>query len=129
MKGAVKFLSIIAIIVSIIWLFKSGFDYEPMVVLLGGIIGFITQFYWSNTNKRDDPKASQSFKGGNQEVNVNVNIDKPENKEVNKTMVISEPNITRDEIIELMKPKIKILFVDDDTQFNVVKILKDSGWK
>ncbi|MBK9483263.1 MAG: hypothetical protein IPO02_15080 [Bacteroidetes bacterium] len=28
-----------------------------------------------------------------------------------------------------MLSKTSILFIDDDTNFNVVKILKDSGWK
>jgi hypothetical protein len=35
----------------------------------------------------------------------------------------------RNALIESKKNKVNILFIDDDTKFNVVKILKDSGWK
>lgn len=37
--------------------------------------------------------------------------------------------VSREAKIESLKAKVKILFIDDDKKFNVVKILKDSNWK
>ena len=37
--------------------------------------------------------------------------------------------IDRATVIESLKSKTCVLFIDDDRNFNVVKILKDSGWK
>lgn len=37
--------------------------------------------------------------------------------------------VSREAKIESLKSKVKILFIDDDKKFNVVKILKDSNWK
>lgn len=130
MKKIILLLSLIALIISIAWVFKSGFSHEPLIVMITGIAGIIGHFAIPNSKKNDDTKVSQSITGGNQEVNVNVNLgNKPHkhNQASHEEKAIQK--ISRDEIIEIMKPKLKILFIDDDTKFNVVKILKDSGWK
>lgn len=41
---------------------------------------------------------------------------------------ISQPRALTEERLSFLKRKTVILFIDDDTKYKVVKILKDSGW-
>ncbi len=50
MKKTVKFLSIIVIVISIIWCFKTGFDYEPIIVLVGSIITYLSSTFGGISN-------------------------------------------------------------------------------
>lgn len=59
---------------------------------------------------------------------VNINIGKGEDDNAFENKV-TEESINRNAKIDSLKPKVKILFIDDDKKFNIVKILKDSGWK
>lgn len=42
---------------------------------------------------------------------------------------ISEKELSSNKLIDKDKCSIKILFIDDDTKFNVINIIKNSGWK
>lgn len=58
---------------------------------------------------------------------VNVNLGNMESK--NKDNDSEKKSENREALIDSLKPKIKILFIDDDKKFNIVKIFKDSKWK
>jgi hypothetical protein len=58
--------------------------------------------------------------------NVNVGIMENNSRIGNQSKYDSS---NREAKIESLKSKVKILFIDDDTKFNIVKILKDSKWK
>lgn len=58
--------------------------------------------------------------------NINVNLGTMESKNENNSEKNSE---NREALIDSLKPKVKILFIDDDKKFNIVKIFKDSKWK
>ena len=60
--------------------------------------------------------------------NINVNVGKMENNNVLENQS-KDDSTNREAKIELLKSKVRILFIDDDTKFNIVKILKDSKWK
>jgi hypothetical protein len=60
--------------------------------------------------------------------NINVNVGKMENSDgIENQSKYDSSN--REAKIESLKSKVRILFIDDDTKFNIVKILKDSRWK
>lgn len=42
--------------------------------------------------------------------------------------ILIDKDLNRDKNLEALKPVTKILFIDDDTKFKVVQILKRSGW-
>ncbi len=71
-----------------------------------------------------NPKIQSTINPTNT-INVNVNTE----KEIGIENKISQIDNDRENIIDSLKSKIQILFIDDDSKFNVVKILKDSGWK
>jgi len=114
------FIALLGLCGGIVWGFKSGWDFEP-IILCGisflQILSF-TIIRLSGNNEYDKNKVSEPTK---------PKID---------TLVVSEANtspssktIDRNAAIESKKGKLQVLFIDDDTKFKVVKILKDSGWK
>lgn len=61
---------------------------------------------------------------------INFNVGDINNPKTPENQVTTKlPESTREFRIDALKSKVKILFIDDDNKFNVVKILKDSGWK
>ncbi len=132
MRVIVLLFSISALIVSAIWIFKSGFELEPILSGITGVIGILFLFMDSSkSTKRNNLILPQSLKQEtSQNLSVNFSLNNPQ-----PTLVEENPGISlvsseeREEKIEMMKNKIKILFIDDDKNFNVVKILKESGWR
>jgi len=62
--------------------------------------------------------------------NLNVNIGNFENnKNTNEEEQLPSRTLNREALIDSLKSKVKILFIDDDKKFNIVKIFKDSQWK
>lgn len=61
--------------------------------------------------------------------NINVNIGNTEKNTMTVKNNTENKDFDREAIIDSLKPKIKILFIDDDKKFNIVKIFKDSKWK
>jgi hypothetical protein len=59
---------------------------------------------------------------------INLNLGKME-KDNNVETESKNDSLNREAKIDSLKSKVKILFIDDDKKFNIVKILKDSKWK
>ena len=129
--------ALIGLIGGAIWAYKSDLDYEPVILTSVSaltILGFILAQLFSDKNNSKDKSTKQSEpiqnnkqKANNtQNVSVKVNVG---NQIENGTPSKVASNSERLSIIEAQKPKTHILFIDDDTKFNTVKILKDSGWK
>jgi hypothetical protein len=138
MKNIILILSIISLIIASIWMYVSNFDFEPILMVLG-LVGVLLGYYWFD-NKQTDASSSLGEKAQNSQNNThtsnisvvnNISPQIPLNT-IEELKVSEKKNNfhlqSKDEIIEIMKKKIKILFIDDDSGFNIVKILKDSGW-
>jgi hypothetical protein len=116
-------ISLVGLIGSIFWIYQSGWQAEPLIigsVSLLEIIGFLFVKLMSKENKTDSKNFQnnqQLSKNTSQEGEMNFKKNQPENQ------------LNREAMLDSMKLKKKILFIDDDKNFNVVKILKDSGWK
>lgn len=80
------------------------------------VIGFIWKFITGN-NKENETKQSLSS-------NININIDTENNKK-NDEYLLESVKYSK---IEDLKNNIYILFIDDDTKFKVVNILKNAGY-
>jgi len=129
MRIIIIILSSIALLISGFWAYNTNFSYEPIIVFILGIVGILSHFI---IKPKESEKVLAEPIGINQKVEVNLNLDT--NKNNSENQIEPEKNkkteqVSREEIIELMKPKTSILFIDDDTKFNVVKILKDAQWK
>ena len=61
--------------------------------------------------------------------NINVNLGNRESKNQSNENDSEKKSENREALIDSLKSKIKILFIDDDKKFNIVKIFKDSKWK
>lgn len=134
MRTSILILSILAVVISTIWVVKIPNDYEPKITLIAGLIGLISLYFTSNKDEKEKTSHNENF--NNQLLNFNFNLGKQPIDPNIVSETIQEPKenekkaiIDRENIIELMKNSVKILFIDDDTNFNVVKILKNSGWK
>ena len=139
MKIAFLFLAILSLIISSVWAFKSNFELEPILAVLGSI-GTLLGLYIYDKRTEKKELLQEAEKLPNQQLTTTnvvspvINISNApiisEKINVEKTHSESKSEtLSKSEIIELMKPKTHILFVDDDTKFQLVKILKDSGWR
>ncbi len=61
--------------------------------------------------------------------NVQVIVGQKEYSDNHSEISQVENVVDRNLIIERLKSKVSILFIDDDKKFNIVKILKDSQWR
>lgn len=100
------------------WFYKP--DYEPIIttlVLVATIIGLFIKKV--NDEKNDVLSVEQEVKT---EVNItnNINGSNDENSTDEGRPVVE---------LEKRKDLAKILFVDDDTKFKIIKILNKIGWK
>jgi len=134
MKYIILILSVIALLISLVWACATEFDYEPLIVFIMGVAGILGHFM-NEKNKKNKEEAKVMATGNNQEVNVNVNVGNSTNDANKDERGETETEIStifrpsRESVLEELKRDINILFIDDDTKFQVVKILKDSGWK
>jgi len=133
MKNIIKnrislFIAIIGLLGGLIWAYTSSWDFEPIIlslISLVEIIGFI--LIKENGSAPQEKIRSDNSQNNTQNVNVNLHI--PNNNQIQENKK-QQPNLSeRNAKIEAKKPRISILFIDDDKKFNVVKILKESGWK
>lgn len=101
------------------------------------VIGLIiNHFSKSKTNEKTElidiktniSPVNNNNNNNNNTNNINLNIASIENN-IDKVNNAEKNSINRDALIDSLKPKIKILFIDDDKKFNIVKIFKDSKWK
>lgn len=122
-------IAIIGLIGGGIWALKSNWDFEPIILFSVSFLEIIGFFFFPKESGKKQKKVEMHFENQNnnvQNVKININSDSLKTK-----MDLSEGSMTKDRnaIIETKKGKVGILFIDDDTKFNIVKILKDSGWK
>ncbi len=128
MKIIELLLSLAALIVSVVWFIYSGFDYEPLIVLIMGIAGLVHLFL---TRDNIEPAIGNKVKNSQ---TVTVNISSPQETSLKPLIDTTEieksvKGVSRLVKIELMKPKLGVLFIDDDQNFKVVTILKDANWR
>ncbi|WP_353146262.1 response regulator [Chryseobacterium sp.] len=117
--------AIIGLLGGIFWGYSSNWEYEPLILLLVSLAEIIA---YIAIPKQTEPTTNPALNYGmvNQNVEVNVgNIESFTNREKNTI----ENEETNNLLIEAKKNKLSILFIDDDKNFSIVKILKDSGWK
>ena len=130
MKNIIKsrialIIAFVGLIGGFIWTLESDFQMEPIILVIVSTLEIIGFFLVPN-NSPDNPTVINTL--NKQNVNVNVNVG---NSDVSKDKTSSNKiqNIDRQAILDNMLSKTSILFIDDDKNFKVVKILKDSGWK
>ncbi len=116
---------IVGFIGGLSWALTTGFDYEPVILTLVSLIGIIAHFIVPDL---DSDIVKENTNNNRQSVSLNVNIgnNPPIQQE---PVIVDQPSLDRSTIIDSMLSKTSILFIDDDKNFNIVKILKDSGWK
>ncbi len=125
-KSKIAFIiALIGLLGGSIWALQTNFNIEPIILVLisaAEILGFLL------LPETKSSKNTQVKNKNEQNVNVSVNVattlqaKEKENQEEKKS-------IDRNTIIDLMQSETSVLFIDDDKNFNVVKILKDSHWK
>lgn len=99
------------------WLF-SGIGVTIAIAIL--------RYFYTKTDDNNESKLSQS-QINNKTPNVTVNVAQPSivsntlNKETKKGMTAFT--------IDGIRAQTNILFIDDDKEFKIVKILKRAGWK
>ncbi len=103
------------------WLF-SGIG----IVVIGLIWKLITYFRKNNINQSiPNGISNDSDVSVNNENNISINIGAPNNDSDDKDTIESAKYSN----IEDLKNNVYILFIDDDTKFKVVNILKNAGYK
>lgn len=111
-KNWVSFtIALVSFIGGLIWISIDGFQTEAMILIIISIIQ-ILGFIFIKEELASSPKP--------------LSIKTPEVQVSNQDHK-GKPDIHL--VVDSKKNKIRILFIDDDTKFNVVKILKDSGWR
>jgi hypothetical protein len=122
--------------------FTEGLSIEIIGGLVVGVIIIIIGLFLKKGPEKDNNtqqlplltgnKESNTIKDIKQNVKVKVNLNEKSEKINKKVDFKSDVKLTYKEQqsrIDLMKNKVNILFIDDDTKFNTVKILKSDGWK
>lgn len=132
----VVIIAIISLIIGTLWAVKTQWDYEPILLIAISTMELITfSILKFITAVKDNSEAElltipvKANETIEQKVSVNVTIGKNEIEGLEKTIEDPKQGLPREEIINIMKNKVQILFIDDDKKFNVVKNLKDGGWR
>ena len=130
-KSTITFLcAIVGAIGGAIWAYKTNLDVEPIILCIVSVIEILGFFIVSDSKEEAITITEKSNNNRNeQQVNVNVNVGNNSGEDHLKQSSQVPYTENRDAQIEAMKPRTQILFIDDDKNFNVVRILKDSGWK
>ena len=117
-------IAIIGLMGGFIWAYNSSWDYEPMIIASISLCEIILFFSVPKSKEINKPSNEN-----NNVQNVEININPSPEKAYIKNDKSSNIPKDRNALIEAKKSKVGIIFIDDDTNFNVVKILKDSGWR
>ncbi|MFN3137726.1 MAG: response regulator [Allomuricauda sp.] len=117
-------IGIVGLIGGLIWGYYSQWDFEPIILASISLLEIILYF----TVPKDKPEVSKvnnkSKNSNKQNVQVTVNNFTSQSEDIS-TKNKKDRNI----LIDSKKDKVGILFIDDDKDFNIVRILKDSDWK
>lgn len=134
MKIYTIIISALTLVGAIFWSLKSNFDYEPLILLTTSFVGIVYGIFFMkneeiipvNETKNNISIDKNSNNSGNiNKININIgNLEKP----VEPLKTSKSIKLEGDDLIEHLKRKLKILFIDDDRNFQIVKILKSSGW-
>lgn len=126
-RSIVTFLiAVVGAIGGLIWAIFFNGGAESIILTIVSTLEIFGYFFYSDEVEQPTPISNTKQE---QKVNVTVNVGETK-KNIEKPNKPTEPtNIDRNLIVNSMKSKSKILFIDDDKKFNIVKILKDSGWK
>lgn len=118
-------IAIVGLIGGFFWCVQTNFNIEPLILVIISILEILGFLLMPEQTSENTEKLKIK---NEQNVNVNVSIG---NAAPILTRIENEPTsiLDRNGIIETMLSKTSVLFIDDDANFNVVKILKDSGWK
>ncbi|MBC7382596.1 MAG: hypothetical protein H7296_06305 [Bacteroidia bacterium] len=119
-------IALIGLIGGIIWTLQTNFNIEP-IILVCVSLAEVAGYYLLPEPKT--PGLTQTKNKNEQNVNVSVNVGATPIQNIEPEKLIEKNNIDRNTIIDLTQSKTSILFIDDDKNFSVVKILKDSNWK
>ncbi len=129
-NGKTAIVALIGFIGGFIWAFMTRWEPEPIILVSVSAVELVTFAFLSGRHV-DNEIQSQASTINHGNVNVNVNIDGNSNvsridrKPFDKDLKM----VDREARIDFMKSRAVILFIDDDRNFNVVKILKESGWR
>lgn len=112
------------------WYYVSG------ITLSVTALSFTVRSYYKK-NKKTENLITEERPSINSNINpvispintINVNVGKMEDNNSTKETASKDNSFNREAKIDSLKSKVKILFIDDDKKFNIVKILKDSNWK
>lgn len=132
MRDLILVISVIALLISAAWVIQSGFDYEPIIVFLIGLVGILYHIFNNlNDKSKNEPSVSNVSNSARNVVTVNLGKAEKESNQKNNNRDPSPEKVSneREAKIEFMKHKLNILFIDDDKKFEIVKVLKDNGWK
>lgn len=122
--------AIIGLIGGFIWGFLSHWEPEPIILLSVSAVELIAfAFLKGNDGEAEIQALSSTINHGNVNVNLNVEAKTNQSDTINPTIASEIKTEDREARIDFMKSRSKILFIDDDKNFNVVKILKESGWR
>lgn len=108
----------------LIWGYYSKWEFEPIILSVISFFEIIAYFTVPKEKKENKKVADKSQNKNKQKVEVTVNNFASTNEKIP-----SKEKKNRNALIDSKKDKIGILFIDDDKNFNVVRILKDSKWK
>lgn len=117
-------IGIVGFIGGIIWGYYSKWEFEPIIISSISFLEIIAYFTVTNEDLKDKKNSTKSKNTNKQKVEVTVN-----NFASTSEKSPSTAKKNRNALIDSKKDKIGILFIDDDKNFNVVRILKDSNWK
>ena len=135
-----------------IWGIKTNWEYEPTILMTISAIQLIAFMILRNMadtsiqpslipavltndqeNEQVNEQRNEQISDQKNEQTVNLNVSFPQNGAPSSISDATANNsgmqLSRDEVIEIMKGRVQILFIDDDKKFNVVQNLKDGGWK
>lgn len=121
-------IAFVGVIGGLLWGYNSDWDYEPCILLIISLIEVLAYFLFPK-KENENMASTNNISNNSIAQTVNVNISSDNEVHTAKNNLMNENVENRDQLIELKKNKIGILFIDDDKNFSVVKILRDSGWK
>lgn len=94
------------------------------VSVVGGLVYFLQNPF--NSKLGSDSKVEIQ---NNPQINVNVNTNASSNEVVNESAKpVKPPGKKKFSFTDQAKNEARLLFIDDDTRFKLVKILKEAGW-
>lgn len=128
LKTIILIFAIIALVASGIWMYSTDFELEPITAFAAAVITILGLFLFPTKTKPEE-KTLGNAQSNVQNVSVSVNLPPRDQSDKNSVPPPQSKQLLPEEIHELMKKKINILFIDDDDKFKIVQILKDSGWK